>query len=222
MLAVLRYLGRGWTIDDLEENTAINSETIRVFIGKFIEFGSTSLYEKYVSAPATSSAVQDCEREFLLAGFPGCIGSTDASNVVTERCPTRLRQLHLGYKLAHTARTYNISVNHRKSILSSTSGHPARFNDKTLAIYDAFMMKLKNGYFTDKHEFELYDYDIDANIITIKYKGCYVIVDNGYLSWSTTVPPIKSTCQRGEIRFSEWLESIRKDVECVFGILKGR
>jgi hypothetical protein len=33
---------------------------------------------------------------------------------------------------------------------------------------------------------------------------------------------MKTTMDRREIRFSEWLESMRKDVECTFGILKGR
>ena len=47
-------------------------------------------------------------------------------------------------------------------------------------------------------------------------------MDNGYHNWSTTVPPFKATTSRKEIRFSEWLESMRKDVECTFGILKGR
>jgi hypothetical protein len=55
-----------------------------------------------------------------------------------------------------------------------------------------------------------------------KMKGAYVIVDNGYLHWSTTVPPLKNSMFRSEIRFSQWLESLRKDVECTFGILKGR
>ena len=62
----------------------------------------------------------------------------------------------------------------------------------------------------------------EGEIIEVKYKGCYVIVDNGYLNWSVTVPPMKETNRRSEIRFSEWLESLRKDVECAFGILKGR
>jgi hypothetical protein len=47
-------------------------------------------------------------------------------------------------------------------------------------------------------------------------------VDNGYHSWSTTVPTIKTTIKKKELRFSAWLESMRKDVECTFGILKGR
>ena len=42
------------------------------------------------------------------------------------------------------------------------------------------------------------------------------------MNWSITVPPLKKSNYRSEIRFSEWLESMRKDVECTFGILKGR
>ena len=55
-----------------------------------------------------------------------------------------------------------------------------------------------------------------------RYQGAWLLVDNGYLAWPTTVPPIKSTSSQREIRFSRWLESMRKDVECTFGILKGR
>ena len=84
------------------------------------------------------------------------------------------------------------------------------------------MILLKNGKFNDNHEFVLFDYDDDGEIIEVKYRGCYVIVDNGYLNWSVTVPPMKHNNLRSEIRFSEWLESLRKDVECTFGILKGR
>jgi hypothetical protein len=50
----------------------------------------------------------------------------------------------------------------------------------------------------------------------------YNIYIDGYLNWPTTVPPMKVTVDRAEIRFSAWLESMRKDVECTFGILKGR
>ena len=51
--------------------------------------------------------------------------------------------------------------------------------------------------------------------------GAYVIVDNdGYLDWSTTVPPIKKSNNRAEIWFLQWLELLQKDVECAFGLLK--
>jgi hypothetical protein len=36
------------------------------------------------------------------------------------------------------------------------------------------------------------------------------------------VPPLKDPITYQDFRFSEWLESMRKDVECTFGIMKGR
>ena len=84
------------------------------------------------------------------------------------------------------------------------------------------MMELRNGEYDNKHSFTLLDYDGNGNVISIQYSGCYVIVDNGYMSWSTTIPPMKDSNSRSEIRFLEWLESLRKDVECAFGILKKR
>ena len=70
--------------------------------------------------------------------------------------------------------------------------------------------------------FELLGYDQNGKVVVIKYKGVYVIVDNGYLDWSCTVPPFCVTNDMDEIRWSRWVESMRKDVECTFGILKGR
>lgn len=48
-----------------------------------------------------------------------------------------------------------------------------------------------------------------------------MFVDNGYLDWSVTIPPHKLCSKTSQIRWSQWLESMRKDVECcVIGILK--
>ena len=166
--------------------------------------------------------MEDCEFEFLMAGFPGCIGSTGASHIIMEVCTYRLRQMHLGYKLAHSARTYNMTVNYCCRILSTTKGHPARFNDKILVLFDDLINQLHDGKFDDVHKFTLMAFNREGEIIEFKYKGFYVIVDNGYLNWSVTVPPLKETNHRSEIRFSECLESLRKDTECAFVVLKER
>jgi len=72
-------------------------------------------------------------------------------------------------------------------------------------------------------EFELYDYeDENQTEKKVKYRGAWILVDNGYLNWGVTIPPMKSTTTKAQWRFSKWLESMRKDVECTFGILKGR
>ncbi|KAG7348521.1 hypothetical protein IV203_017226 [Nitzschia inconspicua] len=61
VLTSLRYLGRGWTFDDLEEATAISEEVIMTFYHEFIEFGATKLYptclwELGLYSPETTSA----------------------------------------------------------------------------------------------------------------------------------------------------------------------
>jgi DDE superfamily endonuclease len=222
ILCVLRYLGRGWTMDDLSENTGISREVIRCFLHKFLDFGSTVLFTKYVVAPTTAEGVEHHTREYAKAGLPGCVGSMDATHIPLEKVEFRLRQNHLGFKMPHTTRTYNITVNHRRRILASTSGHPGRWNDKTLVLFDHFAVSLNEGRTLQDCTFELYERNSVGEVVRAKYRGAWLIVDNGYLNWSTTIPPIKRTCNRAEIRFSAWLESIRKDVECTFGILKSR
>ena len=69
----LRYLGRGWTMDDLEESTNISSEVHRVFFLVFIDFGSTTFYKKHVNTPIKVEEARTHMREFSEAGFPGCI-----------------------------------------------------------------------------------------------------------------------------------------------------
>jgi hypothetical protein len=223
VLTALRYLGRGWTFDDLSESTGISEEVTRVFFRKFIEFGSTVLFTRYVVPPVTAADAEEHSHEFGIAGLPGAIGSMDATNILIDKVRYNRRQSHLGFKHSSTARTYNLVVNHRRRILGTTDGHPARWNDKTIVRFDNIAMGLKNGtLLDDDFIFELYDYDSAGNIYKAKYKGPWLIVDNGYHNWPITVPPFKTTSSRTEVRFSDWLESIRKDVECTFGILKGR
>jgi len=83
------------------------------------------------------------------------------------------------------------------------------------------MRGLNNGEYLSDVEFELVERDTSGNIQTAKYKGAWLIVDNGYLSWPTTVPPFSKSDSVMEEKWSKWMESMRKDVECTFGILKG-
>ena len=222
LLGALRYIGRGWTFDDIEEATAISRETNRRFFLKFIEYGSSVLYKKYVLDLSLNGMVAEHERLFNLAGFNGCIGSTDATHIGMLNCAAWAHILHKGFKLCIPSRTYNMTVAHTRQILGSTCGHPATYNDKTLIMFDELVSNVNDGSVPDNFEFMLYEYDKNGEVVKITYKGVWFMVDNGYLSWSCTVPPVKDGTSYKVIRFSEWLESMRKDVECTFGILKGR
>lgn len=222
VLGSLRYLGRGWTFDDIEEATAISEEVHRVFFHQFVLVGSTVLYPRYVIMPHTAEEAAMHTGEFEEAGYPGCVGSSDATHVTMEKCEHRLRNNHLGGKSSLTTRTYNLTVNHRRKILHSTGGGPGRWNDKTLVLFDDFIRGIRHGEHLKDVEFELFERGGNGEVVTVRYTGGYVIVDNGYLRWSITVPPFKVTDKITEVRWSKWLESMRKDVECTFGIMKGR
>ena len=222
VLGLLRYLGRGWTFGDIEEQTTISKEVHRIFFHAFIDFGSTSLYSQFVLTPLHLPEALSNMREYEVAGFPGCIGSTDCTHITTERCEYRLKNNHLGVKSSHTTRTFNLTCNHRRRILHTTTGGPGRWNDQTMVRLDKFISGVRDGILLQDNDFELLDFDCFGNVISSKYKGVYVIVDNGYLQWSCTVPPFTITSDMDEICWSKWLESMRKDVECTFGIQKGR
>ncbi|CAB9496564.1 Plant transposon protein [Seminavis robusta] len=225
LLGALRYLGRGLTFDDLEEYTAINEETHRQFLHKFIKFGAEVLYPLYVVMPRTAEELKPHRKEYNTGGLHGCGFSTDATNVVMWRCSHNLKQANMGFKQSHPARTYNLTCNHRRQILYTTKGHPSRWNDKTLVLFDEFLTGLHEGTILSDVTYRLYSWEGEAGNSQVEYanySGAWGLVDNGYHKWACTQAPTKTSLLRSEERLSEWIESFRKDAECCFGILKGR
>ena len=142
LLGALRYLGHGFTFDDLEECTAILDEVHRVFFHKFIEVGSTHSYNKFVKAPQNSDELHEHMHEFIQAGMPGAFASMDAIHIIHELCNWRVRRAHMGPKSKHATRTYNLMINHSRRILASTQGNPWSFNDKTVILFSTFMQDM--------------------------------------------------------------------------------
>jgi hypothetical protein len=129
---------------------------------------------------------------------------------------------HLGAKISHTTCTFNLTCNHRCRILHTTHGGPGRWNDQTIVRSDTFLTSIRDGRILTNNEFDLLSYENEGSIISIWYKGAYVIVDSGDWAWSCTIPPFLVTNKIEVTRLSRWVESIWKDVECTFKILKGR
>lgn len=130
VLGALRYLGRGWTFDDLEESTAVSRDVHRCFFHKFLDFGSTVLFDRWVNAPMKFEDAKRHMKEFEEAGFGGAVGSSDCTTVVSENCEFNLKNNHLGGKGSHTCRTFSLTCNHRNLILHTTKGGPGRWNDQ--------------------------------------------------------------------------------------------
>ena len=62
----------------------------------------------------------------------------------------------------------------------------------------------------------------DANGDDVKYNEAWILVDGGYPTWTTLICPFKDTPSEMEGRWSRWAESMREDVKCALGIMKGK
>jgi len=224
LLGSLRYLGRGLTFDDLEEHTATNEETHRQFFHVFITFGRDYLYPLCVTMPTTKEQCNAHRHEFDIGGLAGAGYSTDGTHVIMWNCAHNLKQANTGFKQSHPTRSFNVSCNHRKQMLYSTDGHPGRWNDKTLAIMDVFICGTHEGKILQDVTFELAEWSdgVGSDVQHQKHRGAWGISDNGYHRWTCMQAPAKTNSLIIEQRLSDWIESFRKDIECTFGILKGR
>ena len=218
ILGALRYLGRGWTFDDVSEATGVSEESHRSFFTLFVKACRLHLYPVWVRRPTTDEEVEDCMSEFTAAGFDGCIGSADVTHILMEKCHARLKNQNKGAKDAHTTRAYQLVVNHRRQIIASTVGFPGRWNDTSVVRFDDFITDIHRGNYLADNEFILLNNKGDQK----PYTGAWILVDGGYPPWTTLVCPFKETTSIMESRWSRWAESMRKDVECTFGIMKGK
>jgi hypothetical protein len=142
---------------------------------------------------------------------------TDATHILLEKVKYRLRQSHSGFKSSHSSRTYNITVNHCHQILATTTGHPVRWNDKALVLFDNFVVSLNEGNHLDDVSFGLYESDCDGRIETVKYRGAWFIVDDGYLNWPVTVPPLKASTSRHKYAFHNGLNPCKRMLNVQLG-----
>ena len=181
------------------------------------------MFNKYVVMPTTKEEFEANMSDYAHLGLHGAVGSMDATHIISDRISKSEAQLNTGFKSSHTARAFNVCVNHKRKILYSTKGFRARWNDKTIVRLDDFCMSIRNNDIGNDMEFELYYYEsITKEIRKQKYSGVWLLVDNGYHKWSCTIPPMKDLQYLDQHVWSKWIESTRKDVECTFGIMKNR
>jgi hypothetical protein len=124
------------------------------------------------------------------------------------------RNIHTG-KEGYPTRVYEMTVNHNRVILSVTAGFPGTTSDKTLARSDGFVESLRSPPFSQL-QYQLMN--ADGTVTT--HSGVYLLCDNGYPLDPLFMAPTKCPVTDKDILFSKRIESVRKDVEATFGIVK--
>jgi hypothetical protein len=107
-------LGMGGPLTTVKSPLPLIKMFTGFFFRVFLEFSSTVLYKKWVLMPVNLPEARSNMKEYSIAVFPGCIGSSDCTHIVTERCQYNLKNNHLGPKNSLTTRTFNLMCNHSR------------------------------------------------------------------------------------------------------------
>ena len=118
----------------------------------------------------------------------------------------------------HPTVMYNVSVAHDGRIINVAGPHPGARNDKTAVRFDNFVMSVHQRKVYQRTRWNRYA----ADGTTTEERGVWLLCDGGYHRWRVLQCPVKWDHAASKVAWSKWVESVRKDVECVFGRLKGR
>lgn len=176
------------------------------------------MYPIYVHGPRDSAEMESVSSLYAASGFPGCIGSTDCVHIRWERCPSVWASAYRNGKHTFTSIAYEMTVTHSKKFQATTTGHYGTISDRTIFKFDGFVQQVRKHSLYTNAEYEL---QVGENE-WVTEKGVYLLVDGGYHKWRIMQCPYKHTGDTDKVRWSEFAESVRKDVECSFGILKKR
>ena len=153
-------------------------------------------------------------------GHPGCIGSVDCVHIVWDKCNAGMKSLCCGKENVPTL-VFEVVSSRTKRILHLSKWFGGTVSDTTIAKIDPAMSLVKEKY---KDCMQKTLYTDENGIEKLKnQKGYYYICDDGYHLWETLIPPYKHQIEgSGMMDWSHNVESVREDIECVFGIFRKR
>ncbi len=222
LMVCLRILGRDVCADDITEITGIGESTINYIFHDFIRNFNRRCYKEFVNFPSGED-LKHSMHIYERLGLPGCVGSIDGTKIRWDKCPKEMRNACIGKEKEPTL-GFQCVVNHMRKIYHISNYFVGSATDISMCYWDPVTKRLLTGEFEAISEtlkdytFSTYDLEGKATL----WKGVYVISDQGYLKRSVFMDPSVDSFAKAPLMWSEWLESVRKDVECTFGILKSR
>ena len=212
ILACLHVLGHAIPFRILSTNTNISTTEHLKFFHLFIDkmYGLKNKYIRYPSDPSKLSKVME---KYEKVHLPGCGGSIDVVHVKWSTCPSGDFNRSKG-KESYPSLAFEVVTGFDREIFAVDTAQFGTRNDKHIVKNDKCVKKIREEWYsrvTWKY------FDKDGN--ECEAKGVYFICDGGYLRWPTLISPFKHA-DKSSLHgyFSTNLESVRKDVECVFGI----
>ena len=216
ILAALNVLGHHTPFRALRSSTEICYSTHLKFFQLFLD-KMYSIKDDVIYYPRSMEELSSVSNRYANVSFPGCGGSIDVVHMKWSYCPAGDFNRCKG-KEGYPTLAFEVVTGFDREIFGISSVQFGTRNDKHIVKLDETVNKIKNDWYSTV---EWQYYDVLGNLHNVI--GIYLICDGGYLRWPILVCPFQhesAASQKGY--FSARLESIRKDVECVFGILKKR
>ena len=219
-LMVLRILACGGKFIDIvhQMNHVISESRANNFFKTFNAAFKREFADMFIK-PLEDEEMLRSMKIYSMIGLPGCIGSIDNTFVPWESCAFNLKNVCSGDK--GQGWLYEVSVTHNGEVIAIEGPTPGSVNDKTSVKYSTFVNQLKSREIYSSVYFTIRTGVGDDDYILMKF--AYLICDGGFVSWSVLINGYSqfSHVER-EYRFTDWLASVRKDVECFYGRLKQR
>ncbi len=217
VLSVFRVLGRGLVFDECQDGSGCGEDSVRVFFHAFVSIFSKRLFQVAVKAPSTIEELKTTTGIYQKLGMGAALGSTDCTHIYLGNCPNKFRVPCTG-RSGKPSMSYSVTCDHARKIFYCSCGFMGSKNDKHISTLDSFIASVK-----DLELYKTFEWNVDVDESSIETRrGVFLICDGGYHKWPHMMCGLKHTSSKWHTLWSIQLESVRKDVECTFGILKCR
>ena len=175
------------------------------------------IHHEFVDYPSSEEELEEIVQRYEANYLPGCGGSVDVVHIKWSKCPAGDVNRAKG-KDGFPSLAFEVVTGFDRQILGVSKAHFGTRHGKQIVHLDDTIQQVRSGWYREV-EWKWYD-EHDNQETGI---GIYLICDGGYLHWTELICPYKhepASSRKGF--FSSKIESIWKDVECVFGIMKKR
>ena len=205
VLTALFRLGNGNSFRQCRSNTYISVSEIRKFFMIFLD-AIVEMKDEFVYLPRNITELLRLTNDYDEIGLPGCCGSMDVVHVKWSQCPTGDHNRAKG-KAGYPTLGFECITNYRRRIIGIFGPQFGTRNDKEIVKVDKNVHIIRTGWYKDvKWSY----YNKDGNVC--EECGVYLICNNGYLCWPTSICPYKrADCSTLEGYFSANLEAVWKD-----------
>ena len=231
LAAILYMMGNGTNFRTVDLISCVSEGALLKFAHTWWEnCADGPLFKRHVSLPKTQAELQRDMEVYRRLGCPGAMGSKDGVHLMWGRCPSLQTALHKNGKEKVPTLAFNVTVNHAKRIIDTTGSTPGTRNDIAREKFNRFAQALEEGSLQLEDGTRIAEETFRVRLPNCaagepsweELKGPYLIADGGFAMRRIYQFPFKITSDASRLRWSKRVESVRKDVECTFGILKKR